>query len=278
MRHPFCKYIVILTLLLINGYATVSAQDSLQVHDNGFQRFQAKRKIQRIDRSELKATFIPKGTWMAGLAANYHEWDNENLNFLVLKNLDLKAHMLSVSPATGYFVSDNLAIGLRYNYSRQFFDLGSLELSLGEDLNINLKDLYYIEHKHEAAVFMRYYMPLFGSKIIGGFAEARLSYANANGKNTTGVRDEANDINTLDGSYSTTHGLTLGVSPGLSVFVTDFLAVESSIGIMGVNYQWTNYKNLHPGATEYEQGKSNHGGANFKFNIFSVNIGLTFYL
>ncbi|MDE5561240.1 MAG: hypothetical protein K2J00_05485 [Bacteroidaceae bacterium] len=236
------------------------------------------RRIQRVDRSELKAVFIPKGTWMAGLSANYREWDNENINFVVLKNLDLKAHILSVSPAVGYFFADNLAVGARYNYSRQYFDLGSLELSLGEDLNINLKDLYDLEHKHEAAVFMRYYTPLFGSKIFGCFAEARFSYANAQGKNSTGIRDESNGINTLDGSYVTAHAVQLGVSPGICVFVTDFLAVETSIGVMGINYQWTKYKNLHPGATEYEMGKSNSGGANFRFNIFSVNLGLTFYL
>ena len=48
-----------------------------------------KRHIQRIDRSELKAPFIPKGMWMCGATVNYREWENENQNLLVLKNLNM---------------------------------------------------------------------------------------------------------------------------------------------------------------------------------------------
>ena len=68
-------------LVLVAGWASASAQESKEII-----KLQDKRKIQRIDRSELKAVFIPKGIWMTGVAVNYHEWDNDNLNFLVMKN------------------------------------------------------------------------------------------------------------------------------------------------------------------------------------------------
>lgn len=237
-----------------------------------------RRHIQRIDRSELKAPFIPKGMWMCGATVNYREWENENQNLLVLKNLNMEGHTFSVSPYVGYFVAKNLAVGLRYNYGRNYFYLGDLDVNLGEDLNINLEDLYYLEHRHEGSVFLRNYMPLFGSKIFGAFAEVRATYSRANGKNSTGRRDLDNNINTLDGTYETVHKLQLGISPGLCVFVTDFMAVETTIGVLGVDYKWSNFKNIHPNSTEYEYGKSHSGGANFKFNIFSIHIGLTFYL
>ena len=48
-----------------------------------------RRHIQRVDRSELKATFIPKGMWMCGTTVNFREWENENQNLLVLKNLNM---------------------------------------------------------------------------------------------------------------------------------------------------------------------------------------------
>lgn len=248
-----------------------------KVREN-YQRNLEKRHIQRVDRSDLKATFIPKGIWMCGTTINYREWENENQNLLVLKNLNMEGHSLSVSPYVGYFVGRNLAVGLRYNYSRNYFYLGDLDVNLGEDFNINLEDLYYLEHKHEGSLFMRNYMPLFGSKIFGAFAEVRATYSQANGKNSTGRRDLDNDINTLDGTYETVRKVQLGVSPGLCIFVTDFAAVETSIGVLGVDYKWSNYKNIHPNSTEYEYGKSHSGGANFKFNIFSINIGMTFYL
>ena len=43
-------------LVLVAGWASASAQESKEII-----KLQDKRKIQRIDRSELKAVFIPKG-------------------------------------------------------------------------------------------------------------------------------------------------------------------------------------------------------------------------
>ena len=100
-----------------------------------------KRHIQRVDRSAVKAVFVPKGLWMMGATVNYMQWDNQNENLLVLKNLNIDGHSLSVSPAFGYFVKNNFAIGLRYNYGRNYFFLGSMDLNLGEDFNISLEDL-----------------------------------------------------------------------------------------------------------------------------------------
>lgn len=259
---------------MINGKKSKSSR-SHKVREQ-YQMNLQKRHIQRVDRSGFKTTFIPRGLWMCGATVNYREWENENENLLVLKNLNMEGHIFSVSPYVGYFVGNNIAVGLRYNYSRYYFLLGNLDLNLGEGLSIDLEDLYYLEHKHEASAFGRFYMPLFGSKIFGAFAEARLTYSHANGKNSTGRRSD--NINTLDGTYETVNKIQLGITPGLCVFVTDFAAVETSIGVLGVDYKWSNYKNIHPNSTEYEYGKSHSGGANFKFNIFTINIGMTFYL
>ena len=259
---------------MVNGTKPKQAK-RYKLRDQYEQNLQ-KRHIQRIDRSEMKATFIPKGLWMCGATVNYREWENENENLLVLKNLNMDGHILSCSPYVGYFVTNNLALGLRYNYSRYYFSLANLDLNLGEGLNIDLEDLYYLEHKHEVSFFMRNYMPLFGSKILGAFAEVRATYSHANGKNSSGRRTES--INTLDGTYETVNKIQLGVSPGLCIFVTNFAAVETSLGVLGVDYRWSSFKNVHPNSTEYEYGKNHSGGANFKFNIFTVNIGMTFYL
>jgi len=242
------------------------------------ERLVDKRHIERVDRGAMNTVFVPKGIWMMGATVNYRSWDNDNQNLLVLKDLNMDGHTFSVSPAMGYFVANNLAIGVRYNYSRNYFYLGNLDIDLGEDFNISLEDLYYLEHKHSGSVFLRTYMSLFGSKIMGFFSEVRATYAHASGKNSTGRRDEDKDINTLDGTYEKVNTVQLGFTPGVCCFITNYAAVEASIGVLGVDYKWSNYKNLHPGATEYEYGKSRSGGANFKFNLFSVNIGMTFYL
>jgi hypothetical protein len=236
------------------------------------------RHIERVNREDLKATFIPKGQWMAGGSIAFNEWDGDNLNYLVLKNIEFEGHTFSASPYVAYFFKNNLAFGGRFSYSRNYLYLGKFDLNLGEDFNISLDNLYYLEHKHEGSIFMRNYMPLFGSKIFGAFAEVRATYSRANGKNSTGVYSDDPLVNSLDGTYETVHKVQLGISPGLCIFVTDFAAVETSIGVLGVDYKWSNYKNIHPNSTEYEYGKSHSGGANFRFNIFSIHIGMTFYL
>ena len=45
-----------------------------------------KRKIQRIDREVQERVFIPKGQWMTGGSVSYSEHEEDNLNFLVLKD------------------------------------------------------------------------------------------------------------------------------------------------------------------------------------------------
>lgn len=259
------------------GY-TPHSKYKLHKKRNYYDNMYSKRHIERIDRGDLNATFIPKGMWMVGATVNYRAWENENQNLLVLKDLNMDGHTFSLSPAIGYFVANNVALGLRYNYSRNYFYLGNMDLNLGEDFNISLDDLYYLEQKHQGSFFVRTYMPLFGSKVMGFFSEVRASYAQTSGKNSTGRRDEDLGINTLDGTYETVNAVQLGFTPGLCCFVTDFAAVECSIGVLGIDYKWGKYKNLHPDMDEYEYGKSRSGGANFRFNMFSVNIGMTFYL
>lgn len=225
-----------------------------------------KMRVERVNRDDLKATFIPRGTWMLGGTINYQEWDTDNTNFLVLKNMDHEGHTFSGSPYFGYFIAPNVAVGGRYSYTRNYFYLGQFDLNLGSDFNISLADLYYLGHRHTGSMFVRTYMPIGKSKIFGFFSEFDGQYAYENSKNSTGRGED------FDGSYNTTHTISLGFMPGLSAFVTDFAAVEASIGIMGLNYRWTDQT-----TNRLEETRSQSGGANFKFNLFSVNIGMSFY-
>ena len=111
----------------------------------------AQRTMERIDREIQKTVFIPKGTWMAGGTVSYSEHNEENLNYLVLKNMEGKGYDFTVSPYFGYFFRDNISFGARFAYSRNHLDLGNFELNLGEDFNISLKDIYYLENKYEVS-------------------------------------------------------------------------------------------------------------------------------
>ena len=132
---------------------------------------------ERIDRGIMQTVFIPKGQWMTGGTVSYSEHEEDNLNFLVIKNVQGLGYTFNVSPYVGYFFKDNMAAGLRFGYNRTYLDMANFELNLGEDFNINLKDLYYLEHEYQVSGFLRTYMPIGKSKIFGLFNELRLTYA-----------------------------------------------------------------------------------------------------
>lgn len=225
------------------------------------------RRIERVSREELTALFIPKGQWLFGGSISYNEWDGDNLNYLVLKDINCKGHTFSASPYVGYFVANNIAVGGRFSYSRYYFNLGNFDLNLGEDFNISLKDLYLLEHNYDASAFVRTYMPLGHSKVFGFFNEARLTYGYSKGKYTTGTGVD------FDGTMEHVNSIQLGFCPGLTAFATNFMAVECSVGVMGLKYKWVNQE-----TNRVETGRNRSGSANFKINLFSVNLGMTFYL
>ena len=225
-----------------------------------------KRAIERIDRDVQKAVFVPKGTWMAGGTVSYSEHDEGNLNFLVLKNLEGNGYDFTVSPYVGYFFRDNIAAGFRFAYTRNYLDLGNAEIDLG-DLTLSFDNLYYLEHKYEASGFLRTYIPIGRSKIFGLFNEARLTYGYGQGKNSTGSGTN------YDGTYQTVQNLQIGFAPGLTAFITNWSAVEVSVGLMGFDFKWIDQE-----TNKIEEGSRRVTSGNFKINLFSINIGMTFYI
>lgn len=258
-------------VMRIQGYSTdlfdEERDETRTLAEQLWDRSQQRRKIKRVDRALLKSVFVPKKQWMLGGTFNYQEWDTDNINILVLKDINFEGHTFTGSPYFGYFVANNIAIGGRYTYSRHYLFLGNFDLNLGEDLNISLQDLYYLEHTHEATAFMRTYLPIGRSKMFGFFNDIQLTYSHTVGKNSTGSGAE------YDGSYGKTQAIKIGFCPGMAAFVTDFLAAEASIGIMGFKYRWQDQQ-----TNRIESGKSRSTGANFRFNLLSINLGLTFYL
>lgn len=245
------KSILLVCVFLVGSVLSASAQ---------------KRKIQRIDREVQERVFIPKGQWMTGGSVSYSEHEEDNLNFLVLKDFEALGYDFKVSPYVGYFFRDNMAAGLRFTYSRDYLDLGNADIDLG-DLTLSFKNLYYLEHKYSASGFLRTYMPIGRSKIFGLFNEVRLTYSYGEGKNSTGSGTE------YDGTYQTTNSVQIGIAPGLTAFVTNFAAVEVSMDVMGFDFKWVEQQ-----TNQIETGKRRTSSGNFKINLFSINIGMTFYL
>jgi hypothetical protein len=220
-----------------------------------------------ISRDAVKTVFVPKGQWMVGGQIAWNQWNNDNLNYLVLKDINFEGYTFSAGPYLGYFFTNNMAVGARFSYKRYYLNLGEFDLNLGEDFNIGMKDLYYLQHNYESTLFLRSYLPLGKSKVFGLFGELQLNYTYSEGKNSTGV-DE-----TYSSTYESVNNMEIGLGGGMVVFITDYMAAEVMLNVGGYRFKWgkQNTNNI-------EEGKLNSSGANFRINLFSIKFGVTYYL
>lgn len=223
-----------------------------------------------IRRDATKTLFIPKGQWMLGGQLGWKQWDNDNLNYLLLQNLHFSGHSFSVGPYLGYFFAKNMAVGCRFSYNRSYLNLGEAGLILGEGLSFSLNDFYYLQHSYKSSVFLRSYIPIGESRIFGLFGEVQLNHTFSEWKSTMG-RDDY-----LRGVYQHTHALGLGLGGGMVVFLTDFAAAEVMLNVGECNYKW-GYQEIKE-IDKRDKGYLNSSKADFKINLFSIKFGMTFYL
>ena len=254
--------------LLSEADKIIETSDTIKAYgqNNGKQK-EPRYKIRRINRGIHDKVFIPKHTWMVGGTISYNEHDEDNYNLLVLKDVSGEGYTFKFNPYAAYFIRDNMAVGIRLGYNRTYLDLDNFNLDLGDDLNITLTDLYYIQQKYEVGAFLRTIMPIGNSKIFGLFNDVRLNYGYTRTKDSTGSDTE------YDGTFAITHSLEIGMSPGLTAFITDWAAVEVSLNLMGFKFKWQDQT-----TNQVETGSYNTTSGNFKINLFSINIGMTFYL
>ena len=211
--------------------------------------------------------FVPKGQWIVGSNVSYSEHTENNYDFLVVEKLNSDGYQFKVSPMFAYALKDNMALGGRFNYSRTLVRMDETEINLDDENQFDVKNIYQLKHSYSAMAIFRNYIPLGDSKRFALFSETQLEVGGSQSKVSNGRGEE------LTGTYSTSVDMGLGVSPGLVAFINNYTAVEVSIGVLGVNLskkrQTTN---------QVETGEQSSTSANFKINIFSIGLGIAFYL
>ncbi len=223
----------------------------------------ARKSFDREIKSQL---FVPKDSWTGGITFSYMEAAADNYQFLVLDEMKGEGYTFKVSPHAAYFIRNDLAVGLRADYKRTYLDVGNINIDLGDDLTFDISDYSYLSHGVNTSAFVRSYMSLGASKIFGFFAEASLTYGFSQGKIVSGTGKD------LSGTYQKTHHFQVGCTPGLTAFVTNNMAVEVSVDILGLDFRWINQK-----TNQIETGTFRKSSADFSINLFSVNLGICTY-
>lgn len=223
------------------------------------------KQVGRFDRGIVNYRFMPKGQWTFGVDASFWDFNSENnkLLFTYLDDFSFDARTVSVSPFLGYFFTDNQAVGVKFGYKYTSGYLGNVSIKIDDDVNFSLKELGLREEVYSWTFFHRSYIGLDPGKRFGLFNETALNLGFGNSVFTRGAGEAMKNTRT------DIFEAQLGINPGMAVFLMQNVSVECSIGVVGLKYRRENQVN-----SLGEKGSHTNGGANFKINLFDINLGL----
>ncbi len=219
--------------------------------------------------------FIPKGTVGAGVSFSYNTYSlgngvgdsGYNALFSLVQDLHGNMTSFSISPFASYFIADNLSVGVRFDYGRSVLGLDNINLSLMEDMNFSLQGFRYFKQSYTGAITLRNYLPFADSKRFAMFTEVRASGGYGQSKTYKLIENEK------VGTYQDIYNFELGLVPGIAAFLTNEVAFEISVGLLGFDYQ-----KVVQLTNQVERSEMEKSGANFKINLFSIGFGLSFYI
>jgi hypothetical protein len=127
---------------------------------------------------------------------------------------------------------------------------------------------YSLKHSYNVEALWRKYIPLGkGNKRFALFAEVGLAMGGSQSKLAAGPSSS------VSGTYATSFDVAIGVNPGISAFLTNNMAIEVNVGVLGFNYS-----NTRQVSNQVVSGNISSSQMNFKINIFSIGLGASFYL
>ncbi len=226
------------------------------------------QRIEQRGITDLKNVFVPRGQWIAGAAASFSVHDNDNYTFAIIEDIESEGYNVRVSPMAAYALRDNMALGIRAVYSRTNQTIDNADIKFGDDetgTEIFIDAFKTVRHTYMVSAIWRQYIPLGRSKRFAIFNEVSLG---AGGVQSMFAADQP-----IRGTYERGYTLSLGVSPGLIAFATNDVAIEVNVGVMGISY--TDVEQVH---NQVEVGHRRSSAMNFKVNLLSIGLGVSFYL
>lgn len=224
-------------------------------------------QAQEFKRNIESHTFVPKGQWVVGSSVSYSEHNEQNYQFLVIDGFNSDGYTFKISPMFCYAFRDNVAAGGRFSDGRTLTKLDGVTLNLDESTQFDVNDMYQLKHSYSAMGVLRNYINLGTSKRFGLFAETRLEIGGSQSKVVT------KDGTSLTGTYTKTTDFGIGVAPGIVAFINNYTAVEVSIGVLGLDFS-----KVKQTTDQVYIGERSSSSANFKINLFSIGLGIAFYL
>ncbi|WP_354302778.1 outer membrane beta-barrel protein [Pedobacter sp. UYP1] len=189
-------------------------------------------------------------TIVGGSIGYFNEKSNDNA-------MDSKHSSLTLLPSIGYFVKDNLALGLGIGYSR-------LTSQSSE------KTQYLLSQKNTTDYFMvspfvRHYINI--SDQFKFFSQLSVPMKWGNLESATGTTSPA--VSVAPASNSKTTSIGVNIEPGFAYFPTKRIGIQLSLE--GLSYAWNKTENKNSN----EVSKNN--AFNLGTNFFAPKIGIQFH-
>lgn len=210
---------------------------------------------------------ITKGTKMLG-ADIYGSMNSNNTPSSTSNSVEnVSRYMtLGITPSVGYFIKDNIALGLGIGYANTHSKNETIlttqqlkNLSISNNNSFNLNPYY------------RYYIGL--SDKLYYFTNLSLNFSYGIGKGKSYQLDSAGNENNINKSTSSSLGFGVSINPGCSYFATDKFALELTIG--SLYYNFSKEKSTNPSGI-VNQSINQWGGINLSMS--SINIGFRYFI
>lgn len=227
-----------------------------------------KKALGRFYRGVKNLLFVKKKSWMTGLTISQGRYDSEDTEVLsLLKDFDCKVSYFSINPFLGYFIRDNIAMGLKFGYQKVYANLANFNIEISDDMSLSLKDMSFNQNMFNTTLFHRSYVGIDKGKRFGLFNEVSLSYSFGSSNYQRGSGEN------LRNTKTDIHEIRIGLNPGATVFIMENVSAELSFGVAGLNY-----RRQRQTTNGVDSGWRNSSGANFKINLLNINIGIVAYL
>lgn len=217
------------------------------------------------------SVYTPKGTFATSYYITYNNWNasaGDDLTkgvslFGLLPDVNGNLSNLGFSAGLSWFFKDNWSIGALVGYDNRKIDSNHLSMLKGM---VDLSNQHSRTETYSGSIRVRRYIPLFGTRIIALLTEGRLGGSFGYDK-TYAETDRGKE-----GLFSANYSVFGRLYAGVSVFFTNFTALEIAFPVFGASYDWSNQ-------IEKQEYESKLTGFSFRdrTNPLGVTLGIVYH-
>lgn len=256
MNDVMYKLIMTSILLCISLGLSAQMNDTIPQNSKTFAPYYLLTSYYDTDFNPFK-----KGTVYIGASLSLEDRSQENTENIFEKIVEGNRVNFNVLVKSGYYINDYAMVGLNVSVFENKFE-GTLLKDSEEVESKSIKRGFSLTPNYRTSV------PLTKANRISFYTTAGLTF----GKSSTLKRDIKNQ-DEIQKSFADNYNFRIGISPGATFFVMEKFALELQLDVIG--YELNIENKTKNNAIKSKDIRHN---VDFKLDVFTVKVGLTYYL